>query len=370
MLFPIRQETLTQYTGTATPGNTISFSITRNFFLSSVLLKIPITLGGTYGSAATFSTMGLVDLVQRVQLSINDGTSNRNQTDATGGALVRRSMRICNGVDTGTIAALGASLNRLETTGAGDSAGNYIVTIPLLFRHPQISDPIGSALMLPLPRYNTNPSLNVTFGQKSNVILSGATGATVTIGNPYICILKRQVDVVTFPTLDTEFREISTPVSSTGPNQLQNLDVPGNYTMIDYFCTNSSGIGADLSGGNTWNLQYLSNVLRQFVLADLKTVEQMSMGNDSYLYNAAATTPANLFTDLLPGYYHQDFLHDEYGMEVGELGSVLNVNVLAGSGSQLQVLFNATSTGSISFAFEKIMGDLSGYAFNMNTLAG
>jgi hypothetical protein len=110
--------------------------------------------------------------------------------------------------------------------------------------------------------------------------------------------------------------------------------------------------------------------LRQFVLADLKTVEQMSMGNDSYLYNAAATTPANLFTDILPGYYHQDFLHDEYGMEVGELGSVLNVNVLAGSGSQLQVLFNTTSTGSISFAFEKIMGDLSGYAFNMNTLAG
>lgn len=314
--------------------------------------------------------MGLVDIVQRVQLQIADGSSNRNQTDATGGALVRRAATIVSGLDTPTLASLGATLNKLEATGTGDSAGTYNLRIPLYFKHPQLSDPIGSALLMPLPRFNTNPNLVITFGAKSNVILSGAAGATVTIGTPYLSIFKRQVDTISFPTLDTEFREITTTYSSTGPNQLQNLDVPGSYTAIDYFSTNSSGVGADLSGGNTWNLQLLSQVLRQFVLADLKTVQSYSQGNDSYIPNAGAVTPGAFYTDFLPGFFHQSFLHDGYGMEVGELGSLLNGNVLAGSGSLIQVLQNLTSIGSVSYAVERIFGDLSPYTFNFNTAAG
>lgn len=369
-LFPLRQQTLQQYSGTATTGNSINFPLTRDFFLDSLFINIPVTLGGTYGTAATFSTMGLVDIVQRVQLQIADGSSNRSQTDASGGALVRRAATICSGLDTGTLTALGATLNALETTGTGDSAGTYNIRIPLFFRHPQLSDPVGSALLMPLPRFNTNPSLIVTFGNKSNVILSGAAGATVTIGTPYVTVIKRQVDTISFPTLDTEFKEIVTTYSSTGPNQLQNLDVPGSYTAIDYFTTNSSGVGADISGGNTWNLQILSQVLRQFVLTDLKTIQSYSMGNDSYYSNAAAATPAAFFKDFLPGYFHQSFLHDGFGSEVGELGSVLNSNVLAGSGTLVQVLQNLTSTGAVSYAFERIYGDLSPYSFNLATAAG
>jgi hypothetical protein len=361
-LFPIRQQTLTQFTGTAALGQTISFSVTRDFFLDSLFVVVPVTVAGTITSALTYSTMGLTQLVNRVQLQIADGSSNRNQTDSSGPALIRRAARVLNGLDVQTLSSLGASLNAAETNSAGSSAGTYYVTVPLLFRHPQISDPIGSATMLPLPRYNTNPSLVVTFGALTDAITTNH-GATITIGTPYLFQLKRQVDTISFPTLDTEFREIVTAFNSTGPNQLQNLDVPGSYTMIDYYCTNSSNVGADISGG-TWNLQFLSQVLRQFNLADVKRMEQYSMGNDSYLYGAAK------YTDLFPGYYHQDFLNDRFGMEVGELGSVVNTNVLAGSGSQLQVLLNLASTGSVSFACERIFGDLSPYTFSFNTAAG
>lgn len=370
MLYPARQQTLQQFTGSASLGQQINFELTRDFFLDSLIINIPVTVAGTFGTAAQWSTMGLVDLVQRVQLKIADGARNANQTDATGGALVRRSAVIKNGMDIGTLTCLGATLNQLETNGTGDSAGSYILRIPLHFAQPEISDPISSALMLPLPRYNTNPNLTITFGTKSNVILSGASGATITVGAPYLTILKRQVDNISFPTLDTEFKEISTSYSSTGPNQLQNLDVPGSYTGIDFYMTNSSGVGADLSGGNIWNLQILSQVLRQFTLADLKTVQQMRQGNDTYLPNAAAATPGAVYTDLLPGFYHIDFLHDSYGMEVGELGSLLNANVLAGSGTQVQVLQNLTSTGVISYAYERIYGDLTPYTLQFNTAAG
>jgi hypothetical protein len=375
MLFPVRQQTLQQFTGNAVLGGTITFALTRDFFLDSLFINIPITVGGTFGTAATWSTMGLVDLVQRVQLQISDGSSNRNQTDASGGALVRRAATILSGLNIGTLTSLGATLNKLEGNGTGDSAGNYLIRIPLLFRQPQLSDPISSALLLPMPRYNVNPNLVITFGAKANMILSGATGATIAIGNssyaaPWLTIFKRQVDTVTFPTLDTEFRELSTTYSSTGPNQLQEIDPVGSYTNIDYFMTNSSGVGADLSGGNLWQLQILSQVLRQFILADLAAQQNFSQGNDLFIQNAAATVNTSFYTDYFPGYFHQTFLHDGFGAEVGELGSVLNANVLAGSGTRIQILQNLTSTGTINYALERIFGDLSPYSFSFMTPAG
>ena len=57
-------------------------------------------------------------------------------------------------------------------------------------------------------------------------------------------------------------------------------------------------------------------------------------------------------------------------MEVGELGSLLNVNVLAGSGALLEIIMQLGSTGTVNFASERIFGDLSPYTFQFNTAAG
>lgn len=369
MLYPVRLKT-DQYAGSAPNlSSQFSFAITREFFLSSMFIVIPFTVAGTISAALTWQTMGLIELIKRVQLNIADGSTNRNQTDATGGALVRRAARILSGLDIqlgslqGTFAALGAALNAKEANSAGSSAGTYYVTVPLLFRHPQISDPIGSATMLPLPRYNTNPTLTVTLGQLSDAIVTNH-GATITPGVPYIVRVMRQVDNILFPTLDTEFKEVAWPQAATGSNIRITLDVPGSYTALDLYTTNSSGTGIDISNG-LWNLQFLSQVLRQFNLSDVKRMEQYSMGNDCVLYNGLGA-----FTDPFPGFYHIDFLHDEYGMEVGELGSLFNVNVLAGSGALPEFLMNLGSTGTVNVAQERIMGDLSPYTIQFNTAAG
>lgn len=333
-------------------------------------MVIPFTVAGTISSAITWQTMGLVELVKNVRLNIADGSTNRDQTNASGGALIRRAARIVSGLDgiagtvNGTFAALGALLNAKEAASAGSSAGTYYVTIPLFFRHPQISDPIGSATMLPLPRYNTNPILTITLGAVTDAIVTNH-GATISVGTPYMVRKMRQVDNILFPTLDTEVKEISTPISSTGSNIRQTLDVPGSYTMLDIYTQNSSGTGTDISSANTpWQLQFLSQVLRQFNLSDVKRDEQFTMGNDAWLQSGGT------LTDPFPGYFHLDFLHDEFGMEVGELGSLLNVNVLSGSGALLEVIQSFGSTGTVNYAMERIFGDLSPYTFQLNTAAG
>jgi hypothetical protein len=377
MLYPVRLKTdILTGNGAPTLGNTFSFPITREFFLSSLYIVIPFTVTATEDATeSTWQTMGLAELITQVQLNIADGSTNRNQTAASGGALIRRAARIVSGLDIqlgalqGTFAALGANLNLKEAAVAGSSAGVYYLTVPMFFRHPQISDPIGSATMLPLPRYNTNPVLTITLGQLTNALITNG-GLSITIGDgglypmPYIVRVMRQVDNILFPTLDTEFKEIASPQSSTGANLRQTLDVPGSYTAIDIYCQTAAGTGADISNG-LWNLQFLSQVLRQFYLPDVKRFEQYSMGND-----ATISQGGGAFIDPFPGYFHLDFLHDEYGMEVGELGSLLNVNVLAGSGALLEIIMQLGSTGTINFASERIFGDLSPYTLQFNTAAG
>ena len=358
MLFPRREKVVQQYTGTASLSNSIAFAITREFFLDSLLLVVPVTIGGTITSALTYTNGGIVSVVKRIQLSIADGTSNRNQTDCSGFGLVRRAARVMNGLDINTLSALGPVLNARETASSGATAGTYYVTYPLLFKHPQIEDPVGSIFMLPLPRYNTNPTLTVQFGALTDVI-STNHGATVTVGTPYIVQIQRQVNNITFPSVETEVREISQVIAATGANQYFNLDIPGSYTALDIFSVNSSGVAADLSNA-PWQLQFLGQQIRQFNLFDIKTQEQYSMGNDSYFENALVAT------DYFPGLYHLDFIHDGFGMEAAELGSLLNVNVLAGSGAQLQLNMSLGSTGTVNIVAERFFGDLSAYGMTYN----
>ncbi len=330
---------------------------------------IPITLATTT-TTTTYTYAGLANIVKRVQLNISDGTSNRMQTDATGWGLIRRAARVLSGLDINTLGCIGVSLNARETASANSTSGKtYYLTIPLLFKHPQISDPVGSIFMLPLPRYNTNPVLTVFFDAATAVASAQGTGFGITIGSPYIVQVQRQVNNITFPTVETEVRELTQTQSSTGNNQIFNLDIPGSYSAIDIYTVNSSGVPTDISPGPAangfWTLQFLGQQIRQFNLFDVKTQEQYSMGNDMYFQNQGGAN-ALVDVDYFPGLFHLDFLHDQYGMEVAELGSLLNVNVLAGSGAQLQLNMNIGSTGTVSVVAERFFGDLSGYGLTYN----
>lgn len=362
MLFDKRQQLLAQFTGNAALGNQISFSIPRTFFADSFLLRIPVTVSVSDGGI-TWTPLALLALVQNIQLQISDGGANRTQTNASGAALIRYGARVMDGLDIASLQCTAAYLNALEAASAGSSAGDYIVSIPLLFQHPQISDPVGSAFLLPLPRFNTSPTLQVTLNNLA-AIGSGA-GFNVTLGSgstaPYVVLNFRDVVNIQFPTLDTEFIEMNFPQNQTGANQLIELQVPGSYTNLDYWLTNASGVPTDITGGPCL-LQFLGQSLRQFNFQDLLLESQYAMSNDLAYGNA--------LVPYFPNYYHQDFLHDGFGMEVGELGSVLDVNLLSGSGTRLQLLMNLASTGNVSIAWQRVFGALTALQFNLGTSQG
>jgi hypothetical protein len=342
MLYPKRVSVLPPITG-LTLGASAQIPITREFYLDSIMLEFTINVGT---AAATLSFDGLAALIKRIQFSIADGQSNRNVIDASGGRLLKYGWQVRGGLDYSTLYALTTSAN---------ASGTYVITVPLLFKHPQISDPIGSLFMLPLPRYNTNPTLNITLGNQSDVDKNSSPTFALGTNKIQIRVItnKRQVDNVQTPPVDLEMVEQVFTSTVSGSNQLYEMQVPGSYTGMTIDCTLGNTPQDPTITGGQFTLQYLGNVLRQQRFVDIQIENQLSVAGG---YTGAGVSP-------FPGLIHFDFLHDGFGLEVGELGSVLNTNVLAGSGARVQLLSDlngsTSSPANLNIFWHRVFGDLS-----------
>lgn len=366
-LFPSRQVLINSYQGTAGFGNAVTFTIPRTFFGDSALLVIPITVAAPDASA-TFSTPGFMNAVKNINFQISDGTSNRSQTYATAWGLVRKGVRVLDQLDSQTLLSTGAGLSYLQSidTASKIPTGTFYVTIPILWRTTQVSDPNGSATLLPLPRYNTDPTLTVTFGAVADIVTSTVSGLTLTIGSPYVTLIQRELLNVSFPVFDTQLAEIQFSQSGAGNNIIQNLPTPGNYTLINMYGENSSrqGIGPETlqAAGAPWILQFIGQSLRQFNLRDIKTLEQYTQAVNYFTVGSQATL-ANAVTDPFQGVYHLNFINDNFGAEAAEFGSVLNSNPLAGTGSLVQIVQNFGAAANMSYLYEQILGTISALTF-------
>jgi hypothetical protein len=364
MLFPLRQQQalpVGQATGIPLGGQAV-FNLTRDFFLDSLMLEVS---GTVTTPATTASADGILGLVKNVQLQIADGSSNRTQTNASGLSLIQKGFQLTGAIDQSTLTAM--------LVGTGN--GSFLLRIPLFFKSPKISDPIGSAFLLPLPRYNANPVLQVTFSGQSGVDQAVSPAFAISAGiSARLLINKRQVDNVQFPTIDTEFVEQQVTYAASGQQQLFEAQVPGSYLFIGmrgYTGATPAQSWADPTDSGTApsgnvTLQILGNVLRNSRWSDIQYMNQLAAQDN---WNAVATrsNPNGLFTGL--AFYN--FLHDGFGLEVGELGSVVNTNLLAGAGTRLQILTDIATGGNIvTYFWDRVFGDLSPLQLQFGTSVG
>jgi len=301
-------------------GQQIQFQITREFHVESIYLVVDVT----YTQAATASADGLPNLVQKVQLQISDGARTRNVTDISGPGLLEYDWNVMGGWDRSTQAAY-----RANTTGTAR-------IIYLIFcSHPQLDDPVGSTLLLPFPRYNSNPVLSVQFATQAQM----DSGVTPTFAHSaltaYIIVNRRQVNRANWPTLDWELAEVATPYPSTGNSQLYELQIPGSYTgiLLRDYASAASRASIETAGGEN-KLQLLGTVIRRFRCADMLAENDMS----SRPHPATWTNPSALA--------YLDFISDKTGESSPDLGSVLDANILAASGARLQLLQDITTVGA------------------------
>ena len=262
MLFPKRQDFTPTQTGIAL-GATTRFEMTREFHIEALFLEVNIT---PTAAMATANADAFQNIVQRVTVQTSDGAQNRNVIDCSGPALLEIAQQWVGRLPRATSAAIGTN----------PAAGTIQLVYPIFFAHPQISDPIGSVLLLPAPRLNTNPIVTVQFSSQAQMDLNGAPTFAATM-SARLRIIRRQVTRPNFPTFNAELVELQQNYAVTGTNQLYELQIPGSYTGImfrDYTAAATRGFIETAGGSNS--LQLLGTVIRRFRCIDVQDENDMS----------------------------------------------------------------------------------------------
>lgn len=338
MLFPKRTDfTPTQTAATPFLGTTFRFELTREFHIEAIEVVINFT---NTAVMATDNADLINALLNRVTMTVADGAQNRNVVDVSGAALLDLSLNWIGGLDAAT-----AALYRTDP-----AAASYTIRYPIWFAHPQISDPIGSTLLLPAPRYNTNPVVTVQIATQAQMDTNVAPTFALSALTCYLVVHRRQVNRADFPIFNTELQQIDTTYTSTGTAQRQELPIPGSYTGIllrDRTDGDTKGSIQTANGEN--RLQILGTVLRRFRVEDVLAENERSLRlNDTATWNNQV------------GNAYLDFLTDKTGISAGDLGSVLDANMLQASGARVELIQDITSAGAATrqYITHRVFGNL------------
>lgn len=335
MLFSKRQD-FTPTQSSLSLGQQVRWEITREFHIESISLVVSVTPSA---AMATANADNIQNIVNRVQVQVSDGARTRNVVDCSGAGLLEYALQIQGGLDRTTAANIGTN----------PSSGAKILVYPIWFAHPQISDPVGSVLLLPAPRFNSNPSVIVTFSSQAQMDTNATPTFAVSALSAYLIIVRRQVNRPKFPVFDTELAEVEVSYSTTGNAQLYELQIPGSYTGILFrdYTSATARASIQVSGGEN-RLQLIGTNIRRFRMEDLQYENDQSVN----LYPATWNN--------ISGSFYLDFLTDKVGEASGDLGSVLDANILAASGSRVQLLQDITGGSNVKrkYLTHRIFGNL------------
>lgn len=340
MLFQKRQDFSPTQSGLAL-GQTIQFTITREFHVESIDLFVTVTPSA---AMATANADNLQNIVQRIQLQISDGARTRNVIDVSGSGALEYAQQVGTGLDRNTQANIGTN----------PASGAKTFVYPLYMSHPQLDDPVGSTFLLPFPRYNSNPVLTVLFATQTQMDTNATPTFAVSALSAYIVVKRRQVNRANWPTLDWELAEISGAYPNTGNGQVYELQIPGSYTgilMRDYQGLSTRGFIETAGGQNI--LQLLGTSIRRFQMAQIQAENDRSLD----LYPATWNN--------ITGTAYLDFISDKVGESAPDLGSVLDANILAASGARVQLLQDITGGANFSrrYLTHRVFGNISSLKF-------
>jgi hypothetical protein len=330
MLFQKRQDVTD--TRSVSLNSSVTFEIQRDFHLESLELVIS-------GSVTTFGTInseGLLGLIRRINLSVNDGNS-RNVVDVTGRGLLEYNSAIGMLPDRQTVAAL-----------SQNAAGAFTIRLPIYFAHPQLIDPVRSVTLLPTPRYASNPILRVDIGSATDV------GTGFTIASTLSVYVVRNMRVVTIPAFqfrDCELSENIINFSATGPQQRYEILIPGFTSgLLIRTYTNATTRGNIISTNGFISLEALGTNFRRLNPLDIAAENDRSLSINRFDHS-----------------FYFDFLTDTAGDSVIEMSSLFDGNIYAASGGKPTIQFDIGAANSQARIVQhRIFGDLTPFQLVKN----
>jgi hypothetical protein len=360
------------------------------------------------GAALTLATSpatpdafdNVMALVQKVNLTVNDGKQPRSVVDISGSGLLEYQLRSGGSLDRGT--ATVAAYSSLGTL----PVGNYTVVYKIPFVDDRIGEPLRTRCYLPVHLYPQDPVLTLQFQNAANMYSAG----NINFVGLEVQLIRRQVTAAsemvlqktagTNPSgyIDSDLIEtaFNPPVGSSAEYRMA-LPIPGQYggLMLRHYLGGSSVTRAEIDSGasgsafgseNRWRLETGSVVIREFRWKHLRADAEMSAYTPGLLAPSqfvAATSGAAVNTamksnvlgvpgsQVLPasqGFFYANscylnFLTDGSSGDVAtELGSLLDCNTPANSGLKMELIGSptsvATNASTLFVAGRRFFGDL------------
>lgn len=332
--FKLRRDFLAPETGKAL-GATIVKPITRDFYIDAIWVFLTFT---STGAIATATADGLLNLLKRVTLQISDGSENRNCVDMSGRALIELAAMYTGALERNNALALGAT-----------AATSYTIAYPIFCNLPQLSDPIGSRLLLPAPGFNADPVLTLYLASQADIDSNASPTFAISGGVTVDVLVQKREVPAGYKTWSWELMESTKSFPSTLAAQRTELQIPGAYTMLMLRTYTSATARGDISiSGGEFRLQLLGNVQHRFKPSQLQAI------NDHSFF-------PNTYTKYFTGLYALDFLSDYPGNTVYDLAGLLETNPLKDTGARLELIQDITGGAAVTqnIVSHRIFGDLS-----------
>lgn len=341
MWFTKRTKPISGFTSTGhVLGGTVEVPLTREFPIETIFVRLTFTVGT---GMATANPDSLQNILNGVDLQVFDGVKPRSVVKCSGPALLEYQVQTWFNLDRVTAANVNTN-----TTGA------KVLTYVISCAHPQLSDPLGSSMLLPVHLMPSNPTLTLRLSTQAEMDVNAtptfALTGTITVD---VWVARRQVSVVRWPYLEWDLIENTQAFPQTVTEFLVELPTPGSHTGQLYRCYTSVSARGDIQTANSpWRIESLGVVFRQWLNSQLQVENDLSRAADNGSPNFTAS-------------FFNDYLTDKTGMETGDFGSVLDANVPVTSGARIYLVTNVTGGTGVQMKIltHRVYGDLSRLKF-------
>jgi len=354
MLFKPQINQLPQQSGFLL-GQTINFVIPRDFPLEGFMLRIRPTLSA---AAATVAPEGIFSLIKAIRLVVNDGGSSRNVINLDGMWATQRHLQYGGNLDSATLTFYA---NAFSTVGQKD------ITVPFFIPPFSIEDPVRSHFLLNLPRFNSDPVLQIQLGTQADVDTNATPTFAISALLADLVTYKRFVKVPNWQYLDTECFSSVQAYPNNAANQSYDIPVPGYHFAIGARAyASATALGDFTQNGGFSVIQALNTFERRIEPANLSKLDTYSINSDvSPNTSAAASGPQRALASGNGSTFWWDYLTDLNGAGAMTLDGVLDTNPFVNVGQGPQVIWDlAGGPGKqIIFLHDRCFGNIDAYKF-------
>jgi hypothetical protein len=398
-------------------GTTQRWAIDRTWPIEEILIFVNFDATALTSASPTTPDMydNVLQLVQRVNLSVNDGRQPRSVVDCSGVGLLEYVSNAGFTLDQATMQLVAISQNPVGTAAVPTGVYQYCIRIPCAPQ--QVGEPLRSRLYLPAHTYPQDPVLTLTFNSLAGMGLSVGSIGTIRVD---VMLIRRiptkqsesilQSTAGSNPTGYIDWDLLETPFTmplGTASEIRLPIPVPGAY--LDLLFRQYKGgaaltrtstldvvvgdtIANNLGNETRWRLETGSVVQREWRWKHLRTINDFTRPATPSLVgvagvispafialtSAGAVTsqvtgilPANFPTNMLAATANYragtsamiPFLQDGFTGDNGnELGSLLDCNTPANNGLKMELIGTpasvATNPSVLAVMGRRFFGDL------------